>query len=74
MRDRVKTISVMKRLRVGYWRLYELIRVGKIDAPVRDDSGDYWWSSKDVEAARAALTATDTKRAARKARREALPI
>jgi hypothetical protein len=51
----LKTPVVARELGVGYWRLLGLLRSGKINPPVKDSSGDYLWSARDLEAARAAL-------------------
>jgi predicted site-specific integrase-resolvase len=52
-----KSRAVAQALGVPYYRLFELIRSGKLVAPAKDSSGDYCWTEEDVERARAALQA-----------------
>jgi DNA-binding transcriptional MerR regulator len=43
--------------------LYSLLRAGRLAPPMRDDSGDYLWSERDIEAARQALRMPRRQRA-----------
>ena len=51
----LKTIEVVRKLEVPYWRIIELIRNLKLPPPTKDVSGEYLWSAEDVARARAAL-------------------
>jgi hypothetical protein len=53
----LKSRAVAQALGVPYHRLFELLRSGKLTPPAKDSSGDYVWTSEDVERARLALGA-----------------
>jgi hypothetical protein len=53
----LKTPAAAQAIPTTYLRLINLIRYGKIPAPPKDSSGDYIWSSEDLERARQALKA-----------------
>jgi hypothetical protein len=59
----LKSRAVADQLGVPYWRLFDLIRSRRLVAPDKDSSGDYVWTSDDVERARQALAATRRPRA-----------
>ena len=52
-----KSRAVADQLGVSYWRLFGLLRSGRIAPPGKDSSGDFVWLPEDVERARAALGA-----------------
>ncbi len=52
----LKTPVAARELGVGYYRLLNLMRLGKLTPPAKDSSGDYIWTDEDLEAARFALT------------------
>jgi hypothetical protein len=51
----LKTPRAASELLTTYHRLMGLIRFGKILPPLKDSSGDYVWTSEDLERARQAL-------------------
>jgi hypothetical protein len=51
----LKTQAAVLELGTTYHRLIGLIRFRKIAPPGRDSSGDYVWTSEDLERARLAL-------------------
>lgn len=59
--SKIKTRSAVKVLGTTYYKLIEAIRGGRLQAPVKDESGDYWWTDEDLERARQAL-ATDRRK------------
>jgi hypothetical protein len=50
-----KTPIAARELGVPYYTLIGLLRSGRIPPPVKDSSGDYLWSTEDIERARQAL-------------------
>jgi hypothetical protein len=62
-----KSTAVARMLDVPYYRLFALIRDGKLAPPPKDSSGDYVWTERDIEGARRALLT-------RGGRREALAL
>ena len=52
-----KTSEVARELGIKITKLYSLIRLGNIQRPPTDASGDMWWSSDDVERVRQVLAA-----------------
>ena len=50
-----KTPQVARELGCSYSQLFNLIRTCKFLPPLKDSSGDYVWSERDVSAARQAL-------------------
>jgi hypothetical protein len=58
----VKTPVAARVLEVPYYKLIGLLRDGKIAAPPRDSSGDYWWGEEDLAAARQALARRQQRR------------
>jgi hypothetical protein len=51
----LKSRAVATELAISYYRLFELIRSGKLTPPGKDSSGDYIWTPEDVDRARQAL-------------------
>jgi hypothetical protein len=52
-----KTVEVVRELGEPYYKVFGLIRYGKISYPSKDASGDLLWTQADIEAARKALAA-----------------
>ncbi len=61
-----KTPVAAAELGISYHRLIALVRFGRMAAPERDTSGDYWWTDRDLARAREALK-NDRRRKAAKA-------
>ncbi len=57
-----KTPAAARELGITCLRLYYLLRIGRISAPAKDTSGDYFWTNADLARARKALTASRPKR------------
>jgi hypothetical protein len=55
VRNERKTREVSDALGVPMYQLTNLIVRGRIPRPRKDASGDFWWSSGDIERARQAL-------------------
>jgi hypothetical protein len=51
----LKTSEVVRHLGTNLSRIQYLLRHGKIAPPGKDASGDFVWTSADIDAARAAL-------------------
>ena len=49
------TAAAARELKVGYYKLWRLIRDGKIPAPQRDSAFRYIWRKQDIARARKAL-------------------
>lgn len=64
MLNHKKSTRVARELGQPYYRLYALIRDGRIPAPSVDDSGDYCWSPQDIARAKKALVEGPRKRMA----------
>jgi hypothetical protein len=60
-----KSPSVARLLGITYSHLLGLIRSGRLDPPLKDESGDYVWTDADVERARAALQIDRRRRTCR---------
>jgi hypothetical protein len=63
--QKVKTPVAAQRLRISYHQAIGLIRYSRIKSPRKDSSGDYDWSTSDLEAARKVLE-QDCRRAGAK--------
>lgn len=50
-----KTSAVCRELNLPYSRLMSFIRCGKVTAPERDSSGDFWWDAAAVAQIRKAM-------------------
>ncbi len=61
MADRKKTPEAARAAQASIWQMYYLVRTNKIPAPPKDSSGDYIWGARDVEAARRALRARQSR-------------
>ena len=59
----LKTAAAAKELGVEYFGLFNLIRFGKLRPPAKDTSGDYIWSSADLDRVRQVLAAKRKRRA-----------
>jgi hypothetical protein len=70
----LKSSAAARALGVPYYRLFELIRSGKLPPPPKDTSGDYVWSEQDIEAARRALMARQPRPAVGAGAVASLPV
>jgi hypothetical protein len=58
----LKSRAVADQLGISYYNLFELIRSKHLVPPEKDSSGDYVWTTVDVERARQAIQARQKRR------------
>jgi len=56
-----KTPAVARQLGVSYWRLFGLLRTGRLTPPDKDSSGDYVWTDQDVASAQQLLRTNEAQ-------------